>query len=184
MGADFLVYLCAIFVVSREKNILKRTCIKSYFAWQSKEAIVFLWGICVGGGIHLTVSCLSLFTHWLPCAAVFPWAMSGAEQRLMLSRVTCSRRSSAGTWEPWQQDPPRVWVFPCWRGGFCNSPSVAACLKWIGDSFLQRQERLLFLVVTWWQMVFLSLYAYKCLKKCFRNRGLLRWIWTLKNAFV
>lgn len=57
----------------------------------------------VGRGIHLSVLCLLVFAHWLPCAADLPRAMSSAEQHLMLSGES-SRQSSAGTREPWQQN--------------------------------------------------------------------------------
>lgn len=114
VGWDFWgVYLCAILVVSHEKNILKKTCIKFYFMCSRDNCLSSSGAFVLEavGGIHLSVWCLLVFIqqlHFLPTTLSRDWGSV---------RLHTPGGALSNPW--WRCDgwvkAAEVWVFPFWR---------------------------------------------------------------------
>lgn len=182
----FLVYLCAIFVVSSEKNILKKLCIKFYFVLKRRLFFPF-WGICVGGCGRKPAECFVLagvriltpLFHHPPskrCRALSSVWGSAASQAW--NQVALALRSPWWHWND-QVKATGIWFFPLVKGG-----SFGGLLKIDQRQFFTAPRTpLLCLVVTQQQIVFLSFCKWSFWKKCFRNRTFTVNL-DIKNSFV
>lgn len=159
IGWDFSVYLCAIFVESHEKEYFKENVYKILFCVLKQRGNCLSSGAFVledVGGIHLSVPCVPVFTHWLRCVAILPQTMSSTELRLRLSSHTLEIE--------WHRHSgvQRLGLPPPGGGGLSQGPDLSALRKIHQRELLTAPRTfLLFLVVTRWQMVFLSFYNCK-----------------------